>query len=159
MNIKTDINKYKKQLINKAKEKGLYEDFGQKEVNKLEKKHIDISKYNDEMNERRNLIQDFNNWCMNFNDPNIMSFDELYTHLRDKDLGNWDNVNSEETIEMYCSEMMKKGIHISHIIKALEENPSEQDLHRIWLGNSMETPTPINTKQELIEALEIEGVI
>ena len=49
-----------------AKAKGLYENFGQKEVRKLEDKFIDSSDYSEEMNKNRRLIQMFNEWCMNY---------------------------------------------------------------------------------------------
>jgi len=84
------------------------------------------------------------------------SFEEFYNYLSEGGIGDWDNVNSKEIIMQYCNEMMSKGIQISHIIAALENNPSEQDLYCIWLGNSMETPTPINTKEDLVEALGLE---
>ena len=87
-------------------------------------------------------------------DPNV-SFDKLYTYLRDNEIGNWDDVNSEEIIKQYCTEMMNKGIHISHIVAALEKHPSEHDLYSIWLGNSMNTPTPINNKKDLVRELEL----
>lgn len=86
------------------------------------------------------------------NDPRV-SFDTFYSFLRDKDLGYWDGVNSREIIEQYLGEMIPKGIHVSHIVKALET--SSADLFKIWLGNSMETPQPIRTKKELFEALEL----
>jgi len=54
MNATKDINKFKKQLIQKAQKKGLYENFGQKEVNKL------LEKY------EYQHIADFDNWCMNY---------------------------------------------------------------------------------------------
>jgi len=88
------------------------------------------------------------------NDDEV-DFNTFYQDLEDEDTGNWDGVNSEETIIQYCTEKMKEGIHVSHIIKALETNPSEQNLYKIWLGNSMNTPEPINTKKQLLEALEI----
>ena len=71
MKIKTRINHYKKQLIQKAIKKGLYENFGQNEVSKLNSEFIDISKYTDEMNEKRELITEFDEWCMNFNDKQL----------------------------------------------------------------------------------------
>lgn len=61
--IKKDIKKYKKALINKAKRKGLYEDFGQKEVRKLKDKYSDYM-YKEEFEP----IEDFNKWIINFND-------------------------------------------------------------------------------------------
>ena len=61
-----------------------------------------------------------------------------------KELDNW--------FENYQEEL---GVHISHIVQALEDNPSEQEVYGIWLGNSMETPTPINTKKELFDALGV----
>ena len=63
-----------------------------------------------------------------------------------------DSLNDREVIEMYITEMMQEGVHVSHILRALEE--SNADFFEIWLGNSMETPRPINTKQELVDFLE-----
>ena len=56
---------------------------------------------------------------------------------------------------MYINDMNSGGINVSHIEEVLENNPSREELYGIWLGNSMNTPTPINTKQDLIDALEI----
>ena len=71
MNIENTIKKKKLLLTRKAKDTGLYENFGQKEVDFLEKQFIDISSYTDEMNKRRELLSAFNNWCMNFNDSQL----------------------------------------------------------------------------------------
>ena len=69
MSINTDINKYKKQLILKAKKNGLYENFAQNEVRKLEDKYSEFRyKGNDEI---FNKIQEFNHWCMNFDDNQL----------------------------------------------------------------------------------------
>jgi len=87
-----------------------------------------------------------------------MTFEEAYNHLQEEDRGDWDSVNSEDIIRQYCTEMMNNGTHISHIIEALENNPSREEVYHIWLGNSMETPTPINNVSDLIEALGIEDV-
>ena len=48
------------------------------------------------------------------------------------------------------SEKMKEGIHISHIVAELEKTSSEHDLWAIRLGNSMETPSPINNKKDFL---------
>lgn len=85
-----------------------------------------------------------------------VNFDTLHSYLLDKDLGNWDNVYDEDIIKQYVNDMMLKGIHVSHILEALESHPSSEGLYSIWLGNSMETPTPINNKLELVEALGLE---
>ena len=84
------------------------------------------------------------------------SFDTFYDFLHQNGIGNWDRVNNEQIIKQYLNEMIEKGVHVSHIVKALEENPSDEEVYGIWLGNSMETPTPINSKKDLIEELEIE---
>ena len=67
MKLKQAIAKTKQRLIAKVEEKGIYENFGQNEVRKLEDKYIDISKYTDEMNENRRILQEFNKWCMTYN--------------------------------------------------------------------------------------------
>ena len=85
-----------------------------------------------------------------------MSFGEFYDYLQDKGEGDWDNVNSEEVVRMYIDDMNNDGIDVSHIEEVLENNPSREELYEIWLGNSMNTPTPINTKEELLEALELD---
>jgi len=69
--LETKIKGLKLVLTEKARNKGIYENFGQKEVRKLEETFINISSYTDEMNEIRNLIQNFNEWCMNFNDKQL----------------------------------------------------------------------------------------
>ena len=66
MDINKAIAKEKNKLIKRAKTKGLYENFGQKEVGKLEDKYIDTSDYSDEMNNNRDLIQMFNEWCSTY---------------------------------------------------------------------------------------------
>lgn len=60
------ITKEQNKLIHKAKNKGLYENFGQKEVRKLEEKFINSSDYSPEMNKNRRLILLFDEWCMNY---------------------------------------------------------------------------------------------
>lgn len=53
-------------LIKIAQKKGLYENFGEKEVRKLQNKFINDSDYSQDMNKKRRLIQLFENWCMNY---------------------------------------------------------------------------------------------
>lgn len=55
MTILNDITKAKKSLIKKASKHGIYENFGQKEVQNLSKKH-GCSEF----------IDDFNDWCVNY---------------------------------------------------------------------------------------------
>lgn len=85
-----------------------------------------------------------------------ISYRDFYAALQMLGIGYWDGVNSTEIIEQYVRDMMKDGIRVSHILAALEDNESEFDDWRIWLGNSMNTPIPINSKEDLIEALELE---
>jgi hypothetical protein len=61
-----EIEKTKQKLIEKAKKNGLYENFGQNEVRKLEDKHINSSDYTREMNEKRLIVSRFSVWCMNY---------------------------------------------------------------------------------------------
>ena len=60
------IAKEQDKLINKVRTKGLYENFGQREVRKLEDRFINSSSYTDEMNMNRLLIEGFNEWCINY---------------------------------------------------------------------------------------------
>jgi hypothetical protein len=68
MTLEKAIQKEKQKLINKAKKKGLYENFGQKEVSKLE----DTFNYRQlvygtpEERDQADLIRLFSNWCSHF---------------------------------------------------------------------------------------------
>jgi hypothetical protein len=67
-NLPSDIAKKKQKLIRIYKQKGLYENFGQKEVRALEDKYGQFMY--DELKDGRsviNLIMSFNEWCMTFN--------------------------------------------------------------------------------------------
>ena len=88
-------------------------------------------------------------------DDNI-SFDKFYDTLSYNEIGYWDEVNHTEIIKDYIKDMIDKDINVSHILTAIENEYSEQDLWKIWLGNSMETPEPINTKEDLVEALNLQ---
>ncbi len=80
-----------------------------------------------------------------------MDFNDAYDYLQnnDNDLY-WDDLNSEDTLFMFINEKMREGITVSHILKVIEDNPSEHGQYSIWLGNSTETPKPINTVEELL---------
>ena len=56
MDIDSKIKKEKKRLKDKAKESGLWENFGQKVVRKLK----------DEYPEEMEKIERFSDWCMNY---------------------------------------------------------------------------------------------
>jgi len=88
-------------------------------------------------------------------DKNV-SFDNMYEQLQEKEYGDWDNINDEDIIRQYCKEQIDSGIQVSHILEVLETKPSSKEIYAIWLGNSLETPNPIETKQELTEGLGIE---
>lgn len=64
--LSTAINRSKIWLKSQAKKHGLWENFGQDIVSKLEDTYINSSSYTDEMNRNRDMIQVFNNWCMNY---------------------------------------------------------------------------------------------
>ena len=65
MTIDKAIATAKQKLTNKAK-RGIYENFGQKEVCTLEEQYLDISDYSQEMNRIRTIINSFAEWCMDY---------------------------------------------------------------------------------------------
>lgn len=65
MTISKAIEKEKSKLIKRVNTKGLYENFGQKEVRQLEDRYIRHSDHYKVMNENRILIGQFEDWCMN----------------------------------------------------------------------------------------------
>lgn len=85
-----------------------------------------------------------------------VSYRDFHSALMDQGIGYWDNVNSTDTIQSYIQDMIKEGVRVSHILEAIEQNDSEFDDWKIWLGNSMLTPEPINSKEALLEALGLE---
>lgn len=61
MTAQTDLMRELKKLRIKAIEKGVYENFGDKEIRKMKEKHGDIG-----------LVRDFEMWCLNADDRKIM---------------------------------------------------------------------------------------
>ena len=70
---KRDLNKYKKNLIKKVKEKGLCENFGSNEIIKLNDTYslYCISLYEDFGKEINKLYNEFRDFCHNFNDKDL----------------------------------------------------------------------------------------
>jgi len=66
MNLRAAISKSKKQLENRTKKNGIYENFGQKEILRLEDTYINCSDYSERMNTNRAMLQNLNTWCMNY---------------------------------------------------------------------------------------------
>lgn len=64
--IETAIKRAKKKLKNEASENGLYENFGQKEVREIEDTFIDNSDYTKEMNQKREKLEQFEEWCLTY---------------------------------------------------------------------------------------------
>lgn len=56
----------KKNLIKKAKKKGIYENFGQTEVRKLEDKYSDLKYGSSDEREAYDLIYKFDEWATNY---------------------------------------------------------------------------------------------
>ena len=63
--VNSEIKKYKKQLENRWKTKGAYENFGEKEVRKLKDKYDDHS-YSDENKQITSAIENFDKWSANY---------------------------------------------------------------------------------------------
>ena len=68
MKIETQIKNYKERLIRKAKRIGLWENFGQEEVNVLRSQYFDHQYKRDGV---WNAIEAFDNWCMNLDDREL----------------------------------------------------------------------------------------
>ncbi len=65
-NIETAIHRAKLKLIDKAKKKGLYENFGATESKIIKDHFIDIGDYSEKMNRNRQALQVFENWCSSY---------------------------------------------------------------------------------------------
>lgn len=61
--ITTAIDRAKKLLKEKAAKNGVYENFGQDEINSIRSLFIDISDYTETMNTKRYQLEIFENWC------------------------------------------------------------------------------------------------
>ena len=68
MTINTAVQRETKKLIIKAKETGIYENFGQTEVRKLKDKfnYLSLIYGSPEQRQQAKGIEDFDNWCMNY---------------------------------------------------------------------------------------------
>ena len=66
--VRRDINRAKATLIGRANVKGIYENFGDAEIRKIKDKYNYKSLAGGKIDDRDiiNLIQSFENWCMNF---------------------------------------------------------------------------------------------
>jgi len=73
MRTEKEINNIKKRLIKKVNEKGIYENFGVKEIRNLKDKYhyndlcINDLYLNKEQIRTRVLINNFNDWCLTYN--------------------------------------------------------------------------------------------
>jgi len=84
-----------------------------------------------------------------------VSYYDFYNFLMENDIGFWDEVNSTEIIHNYINQMMRDGFYVSHILQAMEKEHYDCDEWKIWLGNSMLTPKPIRSKEDLADALSL----
>jgi hypothetical protein len=66
MDIKTAISRARAKLIHQAKTKGIYENFGQKEVMQIREKFINSIHQGQGAGDASELINDFDQWCMTF---------------------------------------------------------------------------------------------
>lgn len=65
--LQRDIDKTRTKLIARAKAKGIYENFGQKEIMVLKEKwFVNGLDYLEEKN-MRNILNEFDNWCAWYN--------------------------------------------------------------------------------------------
>lgn len=71
--LRNDIKKAKRKLTNRAIRSGLWENFGQAEVSKIEGKYNKhgLTYGDDEERAMSNEIEAFDRWCMNFNDSDL----------------------------------------------------------------------------------------
>lgn len=90
------------------------------------------------------------------NNENI-SFNKFYYGLLNSDIGCWDQVNSTDNIVEYIIEQIREGVPIAHMLSVIEKRYSEYGIWNIWLGDSGEEPEPINSKKELLDALELDN--
>ena len=67
---KKDLRKYKRSLVKKAKTKGLYENFGEKEIGKLNDDYslYCVTLYEDYGKETNKLYDEFKQFCWNLED-------------------------------------------------------------------------------------------
>ena len=82
-----------------------------------------------------------------------ISFSKFYNGLEDVGIGCWDSVNTTEILKQYIIEQIQEDIPITHMLSIIEKTYSEYDLWNVWLGSGSDEPEPINSKQDLIDAL------
>lgn len=87
-----------------------------------------------------------------------ISYRDLFNGLKKADYGDWDSVNSLDDIRNYLLGKAREGVPVKHLLEALE---SDQSAYGDWwfrLADSEELPSPINSKEDLYEALALDEV-
>ena len=82
-------------------------------------------------------------------------FRDFYDTLCNAYMGNWDNIEIEENLYDYIGENMR-DVPVGHILEVIEKNKSINDVYKMDLGSLSNTPIPINTKADLLDALDID---
>jgi len=70
--LEKEIEKTRNSLLIKAKKNGLYENFGQVEIRNLKDKFVNSASYTNEMNIIRKAIDNFDYWCGNLSDQDLI---------------------------------------------------------------------------------------
>jgi hypothetical protein len=70
--LEKEIEKTRNSLLIKAKKNGLYENFGQVEIRNLKDKFVNSASYTNEMNIIRKAIDNFDYWCGNVSDQDLI---------------------------------------------------------------------------------------
>ena len=88
-------------------------------------------------------------------------YDEMVTYcefryaLRDANIGEWDKIVSTEEIIEIAFEKLKEGEKVSHIVAEIESTYCSEEEWCFDKTKLSKIPTPINEKDDLIEALNI----
>ena len=103
--VRSVISKVKKQLMRKWKQKGGYENFGQKELRQLQNK-FDYNAYGDkDEREISHMLDDFDNWAMNYDGNMREDINEVKVK---RPVNRWLELKNDET--MHPHKKMAMGL-------------------------------------------------
>ena len=103
--VRSAISRVKKQLMRKWKQKGGYENFGQKELRQLQNK-FDYNAYGDkDEREISHMLDDFDNWAMNYDGSMREDINEVKVK---RPVNRWLELKNDET--MHPHKKMAMGL-------------------------------------------------
>jgi hypothetical protein len=135
MNVNHTVSTTKKKLMKKWKQKGGYENFGQKELDILKKK-LNYNPYgSDEERKIAKILDNFNNWAMTYDGSMRESVNEAKSMDMKKRLKVYDKLKKGDKITIKYGSSMRGGVEKEFVVSKGKTLVGKQKVERIILQN------------------------